>query len=148
MSVDGRLKQRLAEQLKSESETIQGVTQQQLDAMQSGLKDIYSSALTTIEADMRDQSRRLAKRFRAAVFLPSLVLVTFSIALSLAACAVTLYQAQKISNQRETMRGLESLGVEPVREKGGQEYLVFPKGASLGEMQTNTEGQPFIQLKR
>lgn len=148
MALDGNLRSQLKKQITQENETIQGVTRQQLEDMQIELKTIYAGALTTIETDMHDQSRRLAKRFRAAVFLPSLVLVTFSIALSLGACAVTLYQAQKISDQRETMRGLESLGVEPVREKSGQEYLVLPKGATLSEPRHTEDGKPFVKLKR
>lgn len=148
MSLDGNLSARLKEQISRESETIQGATQEQLNAMRSGLQGIYSGVLSTIEADMQTESRALAKRLRRLMLLPSLLLVMISLGISVGAWAFTQYQYQTIQEQRETLENLETLGVEPVSTDEGREYLVFPKGASLGELKTNTEGQPFVELMR
>jgi len=148
MSVDGRLKARLAEQLKSESETIQGATQEQLNAMRSGLKSIYADALSTIEADMRGESKALAKRMRSLILWPSVIWLALLLTLSAGAWGIGQYQWNRIQEQRQELADLETLGVKPVRTAEGREYLVFPKGASLGELKTNTEGQPFVELMR
>ena len=148
MSLDGNLSARLKEQISRESETIQGATQEQLNAMRSGLQGIYSGVLSTIEADMQTESRALAKRLRRLMLLPSLLLVMISLGISVGAWAFTQYQWTQIQEQRQELADLETLGVKPVRTDEGREYLVLPKGASLGELKTNTEGQPFVELMR
>lgn len=148
MSVDGRLKQRLAEQLKSESETIQSATSEQLNAMRSELSSIYSGALRTIEGDMQSESKALAKRLRRLMLLPSLLLVMISIAISAGALAFTQYQYEQIQQQRQTLGNLETLGVEPVRQSDGREFLLLPEGATIGETRQTRDGQPFIELTR
>lgn len=148
MALDGNLNSRLKEQISRESETIQTATQQQLDAMRSELSSIYSDALTTIEADMRQESLSMAKRFRRLMLWPSLALVMISIAISGAAWAWTQYQYQQIEQQRQTLANLEALGVDPVRTEQGREYLLLPEGATISELKQTREGQPFVELRR
>lgn len=148
MALDGSLRERLKQQASRESETLQAATSEQLDAMRSELSSIYSDVLTTIERDMQSQSRALAKRLRRLMLLPSLLLVMISIAISVGAWAWTQYQYQVIQDQRQTQRGLESLGVEPVRTEQGREYLLLPEGATISELKQTREGQPFVELRR
>ena len=148
MSLDGNLSTRLKEQISRESETIQGATREQLAAMRSELQGIYSGALSTIEADMQTESKALAKRMRSLILWPSVIWLALLLTLSAGAWGIGQYQWNRIQEQRQELADLETLGVEPVRTAEGREYLVFPKGASLGELKTNTEGQPFVELMR
>lgn len=148
MSVDGRLKARLAEQLKSESETIQGATQEQLNAMRSELSSIYSGVLSTIEADMRGQSQVLAKRLRRLMLLPSLALVMISLAISAGAWAWTHYQWTQIQQHQEALANMKALGVEPVRQSDGKEFLLLPEGMTLGDLRQTDSGQWYVQILR
>lgn len=128
MALDGNLSARLKEQISRESETIQSATQQQLDVMQEGLKSIYSGALATIESDMQDESRALAKRLRRLMLLPSLALVMISLAISAGAWAWTQYQWTQIQEQQQRLLELDTLGLEVV-EREGREYVLMPSGA-------------------
>lgn len=148
MALDGNLNARLKEQISRENETIQSATSEQLDAMRSELSSIYSGALSTIEADMQSQSRALAKRFRRLMLLPSLLLVMISLIICGGAWAMTLYQAEQISDQRQTLRNIETLGVEPVRQKDGLEFLKLPEGVTLSKPRQTEGGQTYVQLKR
>lgn len=148
MALDGNLKARLQQQISQESETIQSATSEQLNAMRSGLSSIYSGALSTIEADMHQETKRLAKRFRGLMLLPSLLLVMISLVISGGAWAFTQYQWSQIQEQRQTLKQLETLGVEPVRQADGTEFLVLPKGVALSEPRQTKNGQNYVQLKR
>ena len=158
MSVDGRLKARLAEQLKSESETIQGATQEQLNAMRSGLKSIYADALSIIEADMRGESKALAKRMRSLILWPSVIWLALLLTLSAGAWGIGQYQWSQIQEQRQTLANLEqqeqqdladleTLGVIPVKQDG-KDFLVLPEGATLGDLRQTDSGQPYVQILR
>jgi len=148
MALDGSLRERLKQQASRESETLQAATSEQLDAMRNELKAIYSGALSTIEADMRDQSQALAKRLRRLMLLPSLALVMISLAISAGAWAWTHYQWQQIQEQRQTLANLEALGVDPVRTEQGREYLLLPEGATISELKQTREGLPYIEILR
>lgn len=148
MSVDGRLKARLAEQLRSESETLQAATSEQLDAMRSELKAIYADALSTIEADMQSQSKALAKRMRSLILWPSVIWLALLLTLSAGAWGIGQYQWSQIQQHQERLARMEALGVEPVRTEQGREYLLLPEGATVSEVRQTREGQPFIELLR
>lgn len=148
MALDGSLKERLKQQAAQESETLQAATEEQLNAMRSGLQSIYADALSTIEADMQSQSKALAKRMRSLILWPSLCLVMISLSISAGAWAFTHYQYQQIQEQRETLANLETLGVKPVRTDEGREYLKLPKGTSLSEIRQTREGLPYIEILR
>jgi len=128
MSLDGNLSARLKEQISRESETIQGATQEQLNAMRSGLQGIYADALSTIEADMQSQSKALAKRMRSLILWPSLLLVMISLVICGGAWAWTQYQWTQIQEQQQRLLELDTLGLEVV-EREGREYVLMPSGA-------------------
>lgn len=148
MSLDGKFREQLRQQMSQENETIQTVTREQLDAMRSELKGIYSGALSTIEADMQSQSKALAKNMRSLILWPSLIWVGLLLTLSAGAWGVGQYQLKQIQEQRSTLRNLETLGVEPVQEQSGRGFLVLPQGATISEIRQTESGQPFVELMR
>lgn len=148
MALDGSLREQLKQQASRESETIQGATQEQLNAMRSGLQSIYADALSTIEADMRGQSKALAKRMRSLILWPSVIWLALLLTLSAGAWGIGQYQWNRIQEQRQELADLETLGVKPVRTDQGREYLVLPEGATISELKQTREGQPFIEILR
>lgn len=143
MALDGNLSARLKEQISRESETIQSATQQQLDVMQEGLKSIYADALSTIEADMRGQSRALAKRLRRLMLWPSLLLVMISVAISAGAWAWTQYQWGQIQERQQTLLELDTLGIEVVEQRGTK-FVLMPSGATSHTLES---GQIYIRME-
>ncbi|OJA03883.1 hypothetical protein [Halomonas sp. QHL1] len=149
MTLDLNLHKRLKEQFAQESATIQTATQQQLGAMRRELQGIYSGVLSTIEADMQQETKLLAKRFRNLMLLPSLLLVMISLGICAAAWAFTQYQWGQIQEQRVTLDRLQTLGVETVKTESGKGYLILPKGAGLSEIRiTQDTERPFVEIQR
>lgn len=143
MSVDLRLKQRLAEQLKSESETIQGLTRQQLDAMQNGLQSIYADVLNTIEADMQSQSKALARRMKLLILWPSVIWLGLLLTLSAGAWGIGQYQWTQIQERQQTLLELDTQGIEMIEQKG-KKYVLMPKGATANQLDS---GQVYVLLE-
>lgn len=143
MALDGNLKARLQQQISQESETIQGATREQLNAMRNELRGTYENALRTIEADMQSQSFALAKRMKSLILWPSVIWLGLLLTLSVGAWGIGQYQVQQIQERQQTLLELDTLGVEVVEQRGTK-YVLMPSGATSHTLES---GQIYIRME-